>query len=195
MLAQLPIEEMKEYKGFRMVIHARLLSALVLALVPAVAVSQSTSNSGATWTSSYAFPSPSERTTRLQYMDTQRRLETGYYNPSAYSNAVNNYYDHSVGETTITAAEGAHVQIDNRTGMNSGTNTNTVGSINTTTSTITVDGKGNAIDISASSTNTGCHDGSVNMAMNQLFETIDISAGASGALAATTSRDPGGCND
>lgn len=177
-----------------MVIHARFLSALVLTLIPAVAVSQSTSNSGATWTSSYAFPSPAERTTRLQTMDMQRKLQTGYYDPSAYSNTVNNYYDHSVGDTTITTAEGAHVQIDNRTGPNSGTNTNTVGAINTTTSTISVDGKGNVIDIAATSTNTGCHDGSVSMAMNQLFETIDISAGASGALA-TTSRDAGACND
>ncbi len=151
------------------------------------AAQQQQLSAGASWTSSYGFPTPAERALRLQYMDAQRKLSSGYYLPESYSNTTNNFYDSSVGDTTITAAEGAHVQLETRTGTGSGTNSYVVGSINTSTNTITVDGDNNGIDIVSSSTSDGCQNGNITTSLNQIMDAIDISASASGASASATS--------
>lgn len=164
------------------------VAAVMVVLTGGMAAAQQQQlSAGASWTSSYGFPTPAERALRLQYMDAQRKLSSGFYTPESYSNTTNNFYDSSVGDTTVTAAEGAHVQLETRTGSGSGTNSYVVGSINTSTNNITVDGDNNGIDIVSASTSTGCQNGNITSSLNQVMDTIDISASADGASASATS--------
>lgn len=157
-------------------------------------VAQEEISAGASWTSSYGFPSAGDRAVRLQFMTTQRQLESGAFDAGAvYNYTYNNTYDHSVGDLTIDAADGATVEVDNRTADGTGTNTYTVGAVNTTT--ITVDGRGNVLDISSYADSDGCQDGSINMSMTETVGGIDISAaGASGSGASAVSSGSYSCN-
>ncbi len=184
--------------------RVRFSIAVLIATAAATAPvwAQGTSGPGTNWNSSYGWPSANDRAVRLQFMEAQRRLENGLVNGGANGNGsangqsitynTTNIYDHSVGEMMLSAAEGAHITIENRTGPDSGTNTSTVGSINTTTSTISMDGNDNAVDFNSVAQNTGCLDGSINMAMNQIFSSLDISASATPSGAGSSTA--GGCN-
>lgn len=157
-----------------------------LALIASPAMAQSSYlTAGSSWNSSYGFPSPTERAVRLQYMEAQRRLDAGYYD-NLPSTTINYYNDHSVGDTTISAAEGAYVTLENRTGTNSGTNSYAVGAINTSNNNISIEGDGNHLDIVSAADSTGCQDGSITMALSELVGGVDITAGSDGSSATSS---------
>jgi hypothetical protein len=164
----------------------QIAAIIALTLIAGPALAQSSYlTAGTSWSSSYGFPSPTERAVRLQYMESQRRLSAGFYD-NLPSTTVNTYNDHSVGDTTISAAEGAYVALENRTGQNSGTSSYAVGAINTSNNNISIEGDGNHLDIVSAAESTGCQDGSITMALNEMVGGVDISAGASGASASSS---------
>ena len=169
------------------------VTCLTLTCLPVSVGTQSLLSAGGGWTTSYSFPSAAERQVRLQYAEAQRRADSNGYGASQTTNYVTqNYnYDHSVGDTVISAAEGAYVQIENRTGENSGTNTNTVGSINTAHNEVTIEGDNNTLDLVNSSQSTGCQDGSINTSLNQLMDSVDISAAGASAGGAQATASSG----
>ena len=125
-------------------------------------------------------------------MIAQRRLQSGYYDAAP---VYNTYYDHSVGDIAVSAAEGATVEIENRTAEGTRTSTYTVGAVNTTNNTVTVDGFGNEIDISTSANSTGCQNGAITVTTSEGNGGIDISAGASaGASGASATIGATECN-
>ncbi|PQO22722.1 hypothetical protein C2I36_11420 [Rhodobacteraceae bacterium WD3A24] len=164
------------------------LLGICLGLSSGVVSAQSFVSAGASWTGSYALPSPNERSVRLQYMTTQRQLENGFYDaPPSTSYTTNNNYDHSVTFENISTAEGAHASFDARTSEGSGTNSYTVGAVNSSTNTITIDGDGNQLDIAAGAESTGCQNGAITTSNNQIVGGFDISAGATSASASSSS--------
>lgn len=168
-------------------IRSMLIVAVAMISTGAPVHAQSHLSAGAGWTSSYGFPSPNERAVRLQRMQRQEELSNGFYDSPPSNDVTHNYnYDHSVGDTVISAAEGAYVTTETRTSEGSGTNTYTVGAVNTSNNNITIDGDENLLDIVSQADSVGCQDGSITMSMNQLMDAVDISAGASGASASAT---------
>lgn len=179
-------------------------SVAMIAGAPAIAQERS---AGSSWTGSYGFPSPTERSVRLNTMITQRQLESGAFDAGAVTNITTNYnYDQSTGDTNVTAAEGATVDLQIRTSADSGdtTSTSTIGSQNTTNSTINIEGSNNLVDVISTSDSVGCQDGSITSSLNTLVGGLDISASASasGASASATgssgsstvSSGPSTCN-
>lgn len=169
-----------------------LAASSVAMLMGAPAIAQNLTV-GSAWNGSYGFPSPNERSVRLNTMVTQRQLESGAFDSGAVTNITTNTtnnYDQSAGDTNVTAAEGATVDLQIRTSADSGdtTSTSTIGSQNTTNSTITVEGSDNLIEVLSSSDSIGCQDGSITTSMNSLVGGLDISANASasGASASAT---------
>lgn len=161
-----------------------LLAAAMVVFGASGASAQSSATAAGSWNNTYSFPTPAERQIRLQFAEAQKRADSGAYGPAHTTTIVNNYNtnDHSVGEIMISAAEGAYVHVEPRTGPDSGTNTYTVGSVNTSQNEVIVTGDGNVIDLVNSSTSTGCQDGSITSSLNQIFDTFDISSsGASGS--------------
>lgn len=154
-----------------------VVAVLLLSMtVPGLAQSSFT-NAGNNWSGSYGFPSASERNVRLNHLVEQERINSGYYQPQSVTNNYN--YDHSVGDISVSAAEGASVEVSNRTADGTGTNSYVVGSINNSTNNITTEGSGNSIDISNSSQSQGCQDGSISSASMPTMGGLDISAASS----------------
>lgn len=164
-------------------VHAGIVACVALLASPAAVDAQSYLSAGGGWSNSYAFPSPGERQVRLQYAEAQRRAQAnGYGAVQHHSHVTNNYnYDHSVGDMMISAAEGAYVHVDNKTGPDSGTSSYTVGAVNTSNNQITIEGDGNLVDLVNSSQSTGCQDGSITTSLNHIMDTFDISAAGASA--------------
>lgn len=171
-----------------------LATGLLILALSGAAGAQTNTSAAVGWSGSYSFPSPGERQIRLQQAEAQYRADRGGY--GAASTTVNNYYtyDHSVGDVTLSAAEGAYINLENRTGDDSGTNSYTVGSINTSNNQVTVTGNDNTVDLVNSSTSTGCQNGAITTSLNQIFDTFDISSGTatSGGAAAVGSSSVSG---
>lgn len=148
---------------------------LVLLLSASIAGAQNFSNAGTDWNSSYNFPSASSRSVALQGADLAKKAETGYYdNIGRSSTTLYNNIDRSTGAVTVTAADGAYVDVGNQTGEDSGISTYSVGAVNNVSSTIS--GTGNAASITADSLNSGCQDGRI--VSTSGTGQIDISTGA-----------------
>ena len=106
----------------------------------------------------------------------QAKLESGYYeNAGTSTTTVMN--DHSVGEVTVTVADGASSAVDIRSGPDSGTNSYTVGAVNTTT--VTSSGIDNVITIDAMADSTGCQDGSIMLIVPTGGSELNIADGES----------------
>ena len=106
----------------------------------------------------------------------QAKLESGYYeNAGTSTTTVMN--DHSVGEVTVTVADGASSAVDIRSGPDSGTNSYTVGAVNTTT--VTSSGIDNVITIDAMADSTGCQDGSIMLMVPTGGSELNIADGES----------------
>lgn len=125
-----------------------ILSILVLLGAPA-AMAQNLSSSGASWNASWGFASNADRQLGLAQAQAIRNARTG----SPSSVAYNTY--------------------DNRQIV-----TNTVGAMNTGSTTITVEGEGNTVTAATTSDSQGCLDGSVNYAAAE--------GAAAGSLSGTT---------
>lgn len=163
-------------KGKLMFNIRKIVAAVIFMIVAIPAVAQNNS-AGLGWSGVWNFPTTSDRQLILNQIDLQQKLENGYY--SAIGQQVfNTYYDQSVGEMTITAAEGADVSVDVRTGDNSGNSTTTIGAQNTTMNEINVEGSDNNVTVSSDASSVGCQDGSIQVS-SATAGGVDISASAS----------------
>jgi hypothetical protein len=145
------------YQGLLEALMLRIAKYLiVLSLIPQLGQSQGLWGSD----SGYSYPSANDTAVRFQRIDMQQKLNSGYYDRLGDSTTtVMN--DHSVGEVTVTVADGASSSVDIRSGPDSGTNSYSVGAVNTTT--VTSYGTNNQIEIDAAADSTGCQDGSITM--------------------------------
>lgn len=108
-----------------------VLAALVCLAAPSDA--QNVDSSGSNWNGSWGFASTAERSLGLSQAQTQRAARQA---PTPGSVSYQTVY-------------------------NNNTNTNTVGSMNTGDTTVTVTGDGNSLNTTSSADSDGCLDGSV----------------------------------
>jgi hypothetical protein len=139
------------------------------------------------WSSSYKTPTAVERNVRLNFVVEQQKLKNGFYQaPVTIVNTTNNNsysysYDHRI-SNSISAAEGAMVDLENRSAEGSGTSTTVIGAVNTSTNNITSSGVQNSIDIAnTADSEAGCIEGGITSSSNRPVGGIDISSGAAGA--------------
>lgn len=142
----------------------RFACVLAIGLLSTAASAQNTSLPSNDWNSSWGFPSTGERQHRLLQADIVKKGETGYYESLGnqrvtVTNTVNN--DYSQGRMEVQAADGAAVEVVNHTGADIGQNTNVIGAINQSETTIDITGDGNAVTADNGAIATGCQDGSV----------------------------------
>jgi hypothetical protein len=163
-----------------------MICVSVAACLATQVVAQSNNPSAASsWNSSYGFPSPTERNVRLNFIVEQEKLRNNYYQPAQTiintTNNTTNNTDHSV-SNSINAAEGAVVDVENRTAENSGTSSSVVGSINESTTNISTEGSGtSSINVANASENQGCLDGAITVSANRPSGGFDISSGGGGS--------------
>lgn len=156
------------------------------------ACAQNYASSGQSWSSTYGFSSATDRSLRLQQAQVVRTAEQGADPTSVYN--TTNYYDNRSGyiETNATGDVSGDQQIGDQIGQQ----TYSVGSLNTGSNTIEVNGSGNVVDaVNAARTN-GCVDGSIREVSTTTggtaWATTDGSASAAGVSnsAATAAIDP-----
>lgn len=136
------------------------------AVLPEIAASQTAAGD---WNSSWQFSNVTRRTLTLQQADLIAKMENGFYDSfgPAQTTVINNTNTDNRSNYIETINEGEGVgSIENKIGDDIGQNTNTVGSMNTGSTTIEVTGSNNEIDAYNTSRNTGCLDGSINTASN-----------------------------
>lgn len=151
------------------------------------------STAGLNWSSSWDFSNTAARQQRLNQIDLQQKLENGYYS-AVGTTTFNTYYDSSVGDTTVTAAEGSEVILENRTGDGSGTSSTTIGASNTTMNEISVEGSDNILDLTSTADSIGCQDGSIQIS-SATAGGVDISAsGGTSSNASSISNGSSTCN-
>lgn len=134
----------------------RALPALIVAMTCQTAQAQSVSSSGVSWSAQWGFSSGTDRSIALQQAQIIRQAEGGV-DPST----VYNTYNDSRSNYIESNSAGGAVAADLHIGDEIGENTYAVGSLNTGSTTITVDGDGNTIDANNSSETNGCVDGSI----------------------------------
>lgn len=167
----------------KLIITSLVLTCTVVLQAEAQSRNISAANS---WSSSYAHPSPTERNVRLNYAVEQEKLKRGFYAPARTT--VNNYVtnnndnssDHSV-SNNVTAAEGAAVDLENRTAEDTGTSSTVIGALNESTTSITTRGTGNTIDVGNAADSNGCIDGSITSSATRPVGGFDISSGHAGS--------------
>lgn len=174
------------------------MKSIVLAAFSAASIfgataleAQSNLTASTSWSSSYGNPSAVERNVRLNFMVEQQKLKDGYYQPANTTiNTTNNNtysYDHRI-TNSVTAGEGAVVELENRSAEGSGTSTYAVGAINTSTNNITTEGSNNSLDIAnIADSDAGCIEGNITSSSNQPVGGIDISSGSTAAGAGGSS--------
>lgn len=140
---------------------APLVAFWVFALLPAQAPAQNFGSAGQSWSTSWYFASPTDRSLALQQAQIIRQAENG---PDITSTSTyNTYYDNRYNYVETSSSDG-DANADLHVGDEIGENTYSVGSLNTGSTTITVDGNGNTVSAVNSAETTGCVDGSINSA-------------------------------
>lgn len=132
-----------------------LRSIALLFIVPTTGLAQSYSSVGQNWVGSFSFPSVSERSLAIQ----QAQAMWNVANPLNNEITYNNYYDSRANYVETNA--GGNVQTDYQIGDDIGKQTYAVGSLNTGSTNIEVNGEGNSIIAENAAENTGCIDGSL----------------------------------
>lgn len=116
------------------------------------------------WSSSWGFSSTSQENLRLLQADLIKKAEEGYYDSLGPAPIhITNNYDNRSGVVEVTAGDGATIDVENHTGDEIGQNTNVIGAINNSTTTIDIDGSNNQVTATNAAVSTGCLDGSVNI--------------------------------
>lgn len=130
------------------------------------ALAQNVSLPSNDWNSSWGFPSTGQKQVRILQSDLIEKKEAGYYeslgtNNYSVSNSVT--YDYSQGRMEVMAADGSAVDVTNRTGEDIGQNTNVIGSINQSETTIDISGDYSTARAVNEATARGCQDGSISI--------------------------------
>jgi hypothetical protein len=130
--------------------------ALCLCLPAGQAAAQSIGSAGSSWSGNWSFSSATDRSIALQQAQMIRQAEFGIEPSTVY----NTYNDNRSNYVEANDAQGG-VTTDLHIGDETGQNTYAVGSLNTGSTTISVDGDGNTIDANNSSETNGCVDASI----------------------------------
>lgn len=141
-------------------ISARSAFAVLLAIAinPVELRAQNFGSAGQSWSTSWYFSSPTDRSLALQQAQIIRQAENG---PDITSQTTyHTYYDNRYNYVESNSSGGA-VSADLHVGDEIGENTYSVGSLNTGSTTIKVDGDGNVVSAVNSAETTGCVDGSI----------------------------------
>ena len=148
------------------------------------ALAQSVSSAGQNWSSGWNFPSASD----ISVAQNQAQMMQNVENPAA--SAVVNYYTvNNNGSDNITTTGSGTVTASVHVGNTIGTNTNSVGSMNTGTTNLTVTGTGNNVAATNSSSNTGSTDGSVTTTSTSTSTLASVLAATAG-VGTTATADP-----
>lgn len=140
--------------------HCRVPFIVMLAMiVPHSAHAQNFGSAGQNWSTSWYFSSPTDRSIALQQAQIIRQAENGPDPTATY----NTYYDNRSNYMETNTGGGAATS-DLHVGDKIGENTYAVGSLNTGSTTITIDGDGNSVTAVNSADTTGCVDGSISSA-------------------------------
>lgn len=116
------------------------------------------------WSSSWGFSSPSQENLKLLQADLIKKAEEGYYDDLGPSPIfITNNNDNRTGVVEVTAGDGATIDVDNHTGDEIGQNTNVIGAVNNSTTTIDVSGNNNTVTATNGADSEGCQDGSINI--------------------------------
>lgn len=137
-----------------------LLVAMAAASPVAMADSEDVGND---WGSNWSFPSAARSTVGLLQADIIEKHENDYYDGLGKVN-VNNHvtYDNRQGSfDTINASEGSSVDVDTQIGDNIGQNTNVIGAINNSSTSVSIEGSGNSVSTTNGADNTGCLNGGI----------------------------------
>lgn|GEM_PF-5533390 len=113
---------------------------------------------GGDWNKSWNFQSDATRSRNLAKADLVKKAESGYYDGLGKVNVTNNDYSENYDNSTDNSTSN-----DNREGTFQDSNTTSIGAIDSSTSTVNVDGEGNnEIIIENSSTNEGALSSDIN---------------------------------
>ena len=164
---------------------AMLVAAIVAAAVPAGA--QNYSSAGQNWSSGWGFGSPSDRSLALQQAQAIRAATAQPGGPSTVvTNYNNTVYDNRANSQEVIGDTLTMDTIDFQlNGDRIGQNTNSIGAMNTGSTTIEVTGDNNTLDAINAADSRGCVDGSIQQE-SALFESmaspsgIDISVSPAG---------------
>lgn len=137
----------------------------LVAMVPATALGQTYSSAGQNWVGSFSFPTVSDRSLAIQQAQALWNVE----NPQKTEITYNSYYDSRTNYVETNAS--GNVQTDYQIGDDIGKQTYSVGSLNTGSTSIEVNGQGNSIIAENAAENTGCVDGSL----------LDLNASSTGS--------------
>jgi hypothetical protein len=138
-----------------------VVSALSLSMPMAKPLlAQNYGSSGQSWTSNWGFSSVGDRSLNLQTAQAIRAARQSPVNPvyNTYNTTDNrsNYQDYNGGAGAVM---GGDFQIGDQIGQN----TNSIGSMNTGTTTIDINGNSNSVVATNGAENTGCVDGSIGL--------------------------------
>jgi hypothetical protein len=134
-----------------------VIAALSLTAVGA-ACAQSTSSSGSNWNSSWGFKSATDTSVALQRAQAIRNAETTA-SPSTVV-TYNNVYNTDSRSNYVDVTTSGDVDTEFQIGDDIGQSTYSVGSLNTGTTNIDIEGSSNVINATNSADNSGCVDGS-----------------------------------
>ncbi|SOB89419.1 hypothetical protein SAMN05877809_1013 [Rhodobacter sp. JA431] len=132
-------------------------AALVSVVLPISASAQTYASNGYTWSSSWGFASATDRSVAVSQAQTIRNAEAGVINSQTI---YETYYDNRNNYVEVLSDSG-DVTTDFQNGDEIGENTYAVGSLNTGSTEITIEGDGNTVDAVNSAATDGCVDGSV----------------------------------
>lgn len=167
--------------------NLRWLVAVIPALVLSLAMSQpleaqNYGSSGQSWTSTWGFSSVAERGLSLQTAQAIRGARQAPVNP-VYNTYTTTTTDNRMNYQEYNGGDAAVMGGDYQIGDQIGQNTNSIGSMNTGTTTIDITGDSNSVVATNGADNTGCVDGSIGLntfgAMTPTSTMgVDISIGA-----------------
>ncbi len=158
------------------------LAFLLTVVSPEALAAQNYGSSGQSWTSNWGFSSVAERGLSLQTAQAIRAARQAQLAP-VYNTYNTNTYDNRTNYQEYTGGDGAVMGGDYQIGDQIGQNTNSIGSMNTGTTTIDITGNSNSVVATNGADNTGCVDGSIGLnTFGSMSPTstmgIDISIGA-----------------
>lgn len=151
---------------------------LWLILSAQVASAQNVSAAGNNWSSSWGFASASDRSVSLQRAQAIRSAQVGS-SPTTVVNTTNYNNTNTDNRTNYieNITDQGGIQSDLHVGDAIGSNTNSVGSMNTGSTTIEIDGTGNVVDANNFADNGGCVDGSINSATSSATPSDNLFTG------------------
>lgn len=158
-----------------------VLTVLAVSL-PQQLDAQNYGSSGQSWTSTWGFSSVAERGLSLQTAQAIRNARQAPASP-VYNTYATTTNDNRTNYQEYFGGDGAVMGGDYQIGDAIGQNTNSIGSMNTGTTTIDITGNSNSVVATNGADNTGCVDGSIGLnTLGAITPTstmgVDISIGA-----------------